>query len=63
MMLFICDLLVTPSTRLDAKSDNARMPATIDEPRAQPESLTDLFVSFTVLALQGFGGEIGRAHV
>ena len=56
MMLFICDRLVTPPTRLDAKSDNARMPATIDEPRAQPESLTDLFVSFTVLALQGFGG-------
>jgi chromate transporter len=26
------------------------------EPRAQPKSLTDLFVSFTVLALQGFGG-------
>jgi chromate transporter len=26
------------------------------EPRAQPQSLTDLFVSFTVLALQGFGG-------
>lgn len=24
--------------------------------RAQPESLTDLFVSFTLLALQGFGG-------
>ena len=26
------------------------------EPRPQPKSLTDLFVSFTVLALQGFGG-------
>jgi chromate transporter len=26
------------------------------EPRPQPESLTDLFVSFTLLALQGFGG-------
>jgi chromate transporter len=25
-------------------------------PRPRPESLTDLFVSFTVLALQGFGG-------
>ena len=24
--------------------------------RAQPESLTDLFISFTLLALQGFGG-------
>jgi chromate transporter len=29
----------------------------LDDPkRPQPESLTDLFVSFTVLALQGFGG-------
>lgn len=26
------------------------------EPRPQPTSLTDLFVSFTLLALQGFGG-------
>ncbi len=26
------------------------------EPRPRPESLTDLFVSFTLLALQGFGG-------
>lgn len=26
------------------------------EPRPQPNSLTDLFVSFTILALQGFGG-------
>ncbi len=26
------------------------------EKRPQPESLTDLFVSFTLLALQGFGG-------
>jgi chromate transporter len=25
-------------------------------PRPQPQSLTDLFVSFTLLALQGFGG-------
>ena len=56
MMLFICDQLVTALTTLAAKSDNASMPATPDEPRAQPESLTDLFVSFTLLALQGFGG-------
>ena len=27
-----------------------------DQPRPQPESLKDLFVSFTLLALQGFGG-------
>ena len=26
------------------------------QPRSQPRSLTDLFVSFTILALQGFGG-------
>ncbi|MBA2674059.1 chromate transporter [Ramlibacter sp.] len=26
------------------------------EPRPQPRSLTDLFISFTLLALQGFGG-------
>lgn len=26
------------------------------EPRSNPQSLTDLFVSFTLLALQGFGG-------
>jgi len=26
------------------------------EPRAQPQSLTDLFISFSLLALQGFGG-------
>lgn len=32
------------------------MRSTNDEPRAQPESLADLFVSFTLLALQGFGG-------
>ena len=27
-----------------------------DIPRPQPHSLTDLFISFTLLALQGFGG-------
>ena len=32
------------------------MLSTTDEPRARPESLADLFVSFTLLALQGFGG-------
>lgn len=32
-------------------------PAAVDAPaRPQPASLTDLFVSFTLLALQGFGG-------
>ncbi len=31
-------------------------------PRTQPKSLTDLFVSFTVLALQGFGGVLAIAQ-
>lgn len=31
-------------------------------PRAQPHSLTDLFVSFTLLALQGFGGVLAVAQ-
>ncbi len=56
MMLFICDQLMTALTKQTGKSDNAHMLSTSDEPRAQPESLADLFVSFTVLALQGFGG-------
>ena len=35
----------------------APVPAEPDpKPRPQPTSLTDLFVSFTLLALQGFGG-------
>jgi chromate transporter len=32
------------------------MPPEPSAARAQPQSLTDLFVSFTLLALQGFGG-------
>ncbi|MDW5441711.1 chromate transporter [Polaromonas sp. SM01] len=31
-------------------------PTDEEAPRPRPESLTDLFVSFTLLALQGFGG-------
>lgn len=31
-------------------------PGTKETTRPQPQSLTDLFVSFTLLALQGFGG-------
>jgi chromate transporter len=31
-------------------------PVVLAEDRPQPKSLTDLFMSFTVLALQGFGG-------
>ncbi|MGH6627547.1 MAG: chromate transporter [Burkholderiaceae bacterium] len=31
-------------------------PAPSPEPRPRPRSLSDLFVSFTLLALQGFGG-------
>jgi chromate transporter len=37
-----------------APSHPPRLPACA--PGARPESLTDLFVSFTLLALQGFGG-------
>lgn len=36
--------------------DPATSEAAPAEPRPQPRSLTDLFVSFTFLALQGFGG-------
>jgi chromate transporter len=32
------------------------------ETRAQPKSLSDLFISFTVLALQGFGGVLAVAQ-
>ena len=31
-------------------------PSPAEAPRPQPQSLSDLFVSFTLLALQGFGG-------
>ncbi len=36
--------------------DNVPMTTLNNPKRPQPESLTDLFVSFTLLALQGFGG-------
>jgi chromate transporter len=39
------------------RSNNANNPASVPRPdRPRPRSLTDLFVSFTLLALQGFGG-------
>jgi chromate transporter len=41
---------MTPSTELTAQPSI--------EQRNQPASLSDLFISFTVLALQGFGGVI-----
>jgi chromate transporter len=45
---------------LRATGDNRRMLSTASPPdpleRPRPSSLTDLFVSFTLLALQGFGG-------
>jgi chromate transporter len=44
---------------VDSKSgwrDNARMNSPPPAAPARPQSLTDLFVSFTLLALQGFGG-------
>ena len=49
-MLIICDWVMTSA------GNNALMHNLTDEARAQPKSLTDLFVSFTLLALQGFGG-------
>lgn len=33
-----------------------------DAPQAQPRSLSDLFLSFTILALQGFGGVLAVAQ-
>ena len=50
MLLAFYDQTVTP------QPDNQHMKTPITPVRKQPESLTDLFVSFTVLALQGFGG-------
>lgn len=38
------------------------MNAALDEARTRPKSCTDLFVSFTVLALQGFGGVLAVAQ-
>jgi chromate transporter len=42
--------------RVAAGRDNVRMTLPQDAPPARPRSITDLFVSFTLLALQGFGG-------
>jgi chromate transporter len=39
-----------------ARRDNRKMPTLPPSAPARPASLTDLFVSFTLLALQGFGG-------
>ena len=54
MLLFIYDQSVT--TRRDNPPMNTPGTETLTEARAQPQSLTDLFVSFSLLALQGFGG-------
>jgi chromate transporter len=46
-------------TRMDSGpggSDNVAMTPATDPDRPRPSSLSDLFFSFTVLALQGFGG-------
>ena len=50
MLLSIYDQYVT------GHRDNADMTLPTHERPAQPQSLTDLFVSFSLLALQGFGG-------
>ncbi|MDB5891944.1 MAG: Chromate transporter [Polaromonas sp.] len=44
------------AARYRVHGDNQAMISKPAEKRPQPESLTDLFVSFTLLALQGFGG-------
>ena len=49
-MLCVCDEVVTHA------GDNAEMQNKTHVNGVQPKSLTDLFVSFTLLALQGFGG-------
>ncbi|MDB5867676.1 MAG: Chromate transporter [Polaromonas sp.] len=41
---------------IQPSSDNRRMNFPLAEDHPQPQSLTDLFISFTLLALQGFGG-------
>ncbi len=40
------------------RRDNCAMNPTTSSAQARPASLTDLFVSFTLLALQGFGGVV-----
>ena len=50
MLLSIYDQYVT------GHRDNADMTLPTHERPAHPQSLTDLFVSFSLLALQGFGG-------
>jgi chromate transporter len=49
-------------TRLLPSTDNRSMTPLNEEHRPRPRSLTDLFVSFTVLALQGFGGVLAVAQ-
>ena len=41
---------------MPGRGDNSGMSSLPVDPHPQPESLSDLFVSFTWLALQGFGG-------
>jgi len=48
-------------TRGRPRADNPGMTAPMP-PRQQPRSLADLFLSFTVLALQGFGGVLAVAQ-
>lgn len=45
-----------------ANRDNICMNIANLEPKQEPQSLFDLFVSFTVLALQGFGGVLAVAQ-
>ena len=54
---------VKPAADWAHRPDNQRMDDTSRSvERTQPKSLTDLFLSFTVLALQGFGGVLAVAQ-
>jgi chromate transporter len=48
--------------RTRSARDNSKMNLAPPPPPARPHSLTDLFVSFTLLALQGFGGVLAVAQ-
>lgn len=51
-----------PSAVSPAGSEPNQAPVQPDEPLEQPRSLSDFFISLTVLALQGFGGVLAVAQ-
>ena len=48
--------LPTPPSAPQCAPQGAPLPSPAEPDRPRPTSLTDLFVSFTLIALQGFGG-------